>query len=436
MSTITVRSPVKKSARKKRAKPVDVVVATRSYGRGGKPRRPRLALQPRRFRGPVSLPGGLTRLPSFNTLTHDGRAWLEKYLHPPGRGGPCGMPDDDTSGRVLIGMRDEMVIAPPSNVGTGSWSVLFYVPPQPEVAAYGWRWLATGTPTALYTPDFILNMGQGNVGSTFWSNLQYNAENLRTTARSVTTRLIAPQTASQGVVSVAQTRSQPSQTGADSNVEDQDLVVQTMPFTGSGIRMMSQDSATWEAAKGSYSQLRLAQPVNRYTPAVQNTNIRLVEHSSSTRILQTPQWLTPHSFTSCFILYEGLSGSATVQFKDELSLEAQPVVGGGYTPFAVRGTPPDPDAIRLAGQITSTFPDAWPADANDLAGIIDVLRSLGAGALRVMGPVLSGMLSATPFAAFAPAAGVATNALAEMVHPQRRGTPYTTYTNQGPMTDF
>jgi hypothetical protein len=90
-------------------------------------------------------------------------------------------------------------------------------------------------------------------------------------------------------------------------------------------------------------------------------------------------------------IYRGLNGSASLQIKRILSLEAAPLESSSARPFV---TPPldfDPTALRLYYQISHKMSPIHPAEYNDFGSIIDhiarVVRSVATPLATIIGAI-------------------------------------------------
>lgn len=355
-------------------------------------------------------------------LSDTGRAWVEHYLHPPGRTPEMmrGYPDRALGATSKPYDRWDTPIAAPSDA-TDNWNCLCILLNNPSVPALilASKDLNFGTATwkPVYCPYFAAGRVPFQAGLNNFANIHSHT---RTIARSCTAYLNAPSLEDQGMIFTTQTHfsefahviTQPASTGAGlvkGQYIDLDSLLGPDGDITEKIMAASPSSSSRLARDGAFMPLALSEDSNDYEPVLPEQSLfAFVENRTGTPktwyfspngVVDDPTAATNmptgnDHMNMGIILFTGISTKATVDFKMVQSVETRSPAGSQMVYYATPSANPDMAALDAAAMIRNTYPDSFPSSYNDLGGIFNILKKIASPILDVIGSPLMDLLPA------------------------------------------
>lgn len=377
-----------------------------------------------------------TELP---TETPAGRAWAEKYLHPPSvkRNGYIATPDNNMCPVATLELDSIANISPIftiSSVQYYSTDLLFLQGSGARVVAY----VFVRTP-AIMSGNWILHpqtpavvFDQYDFDGSWGSDVSLQ----RLGYKSCTYYLNATQFNDQGTVTVAQfrpniftsTQTLPTDPTCSTPFEIQKRISSTadynsqiidlgridgggftgayVPSTTTMVQQSSPKAVSHMAREGAFVPQHWSQPINLFynQPDGQNgsefdmvqTYIRFIQADHSEHLLplfnsppSTPPTLAQMSdtvwsdFSWAYVFFAGLSvptgesmaNAPYITVKSYLGVEVQPSIKSSFVFFQTPAPIPDDRAIHVAAGLVHQKPDGFPSSANDFGSIIALAAS-------------------------------------------------------------
>jgi len=359
-----------------------------------------------------------------------GRAWLEKALHPPGNAiGPIqGMPDNEAFPSTVMEFRNTFTVAPPVTATT-TWNLLVCALPSAEVPLIAWSWNAGAAPPTTATQPTL----SGNPNYNF-SNWDSDVQRWRRLYGSLTCELNAPALSDQGMVYCAQQRLEiqdtvntaPANPGAQAQMLAQAVLLTSLPTTPSVLQQISPGFYKHRAKEGCFTVSGLCQPTNLYTSGTSKSVTAGTEaqygsnpQTSVTLNERSLAWIggannvqsgLSNNWSSSWVLFTGISISATVELKMIHAYELQAGLGSSFALFVEASAEPDTDAIDAYFALRHGMMDGYPASFNFFGSLMAGLTSLipriaswlapvGKAALPAIGQAIGQLGTAAPVAA-------------------------------------
>jgi hypothetical protein len=386
--------------------------------------------------------------------TDDGRKWAMSALHPceDALAVPSGIPDHTQVNVVTPSFRNTTNIAAPTAVAGNTWDLQIVTLPIPEVD-YIWRWRdnaeATWSGWTLVRPSTFPGNANGTattLGSNGYSKYRYQG-------RGYTFHHIASATTNEGVIVAGQIDSiaSPPQTAVSataktaSNFENPGFVEYKVPSSSQELTQQDSLAVEWNAPKGAYMPLRFPNPVHQYVPAASGGVVTYEGDASApdsffivrsaltnggtavvnainvtpTATFTTPTDIPnagnmgfgaslPGNIFSGVVFFLGIDKSASVQVKSRMHLECQvDTAGAAVQPFVHSSPVLDTEAIDVVAKVGQVQSHAYPADFNDLGGILGsiwgAIKSIAkpilhpfieeAGSIPIVGGLAQGLAS-------------------------------------------
>jgi hypothetical protein len=342
--------------------------------------------------------------------TAHGVSFLEKHLHPPGGAitGIDGVPDRDALSSVPMEYRLAYTEGPPTD-GTGNWSCLAVTLPSVKTQAVVFKWrvndpIFPSRPTLQTNTNFVWE--DALIRNTF--------ARTRGVSRSTTVYFNAPALADQGTVYACQQRaavtySIPTQaptSGITYPAAKADIG--RLDRDGEFITMMS-PKALMTLAKGLagdgggvYTSNGFSQPTLPYKESGASALGAITpEGGFQTGWRGLVRWEFPtggstgevdlgpqiafDDFSFSYILFVGISETASLEFKHYYGLEAVPAPRSPFCPFLTPGAEPDEKAMESAYKIRFHMQDAYPSSRNFLGALGGILSKVAPVALNLLG---------------------------------------------------
>jgi hypothetical protein len=321
----------------------------------------------------------------------EGVAFLEKHLHPPGyTPGVEGVPDRDGMASVVVDYKDAFTVSKPAT-GTGNWNCLLLSAPNLQASSYYWTWRDGDTSMGTAQVHKIPAVLAGTL------NVTPNISRIRPIARSTTAYLNAPALADQGMVYGVQWKPNISadikEVSTSVYLPVADLFANKLPADGDAIVGMSSKAYMGKAREGCYISHSYTQPTVSYkdtstrTVALASSQVAYTVHLHyQDGISDAATEFVPFSqeggyqyddMSAGWILFKGLSDTASVEFKVFYMIEACVPQASSWAPFVTDGAIPDGRAMDNAYKIRHYMQDAYPSANNFLGALGSVLSKIG-----------------------------------------------------------
>lgn len=331
--------------------------------------------------------------------TDSGRAWVEKAIHPPGMplSRICGMPDNEAFPSTVVEMRNTNTVVAPTMVSTDTtWNCLLLTLPGPEAPVLVWKWSATAvSPTAdmavgANRPVILYNT---NYNFTSWA---LDVSRWRMLYGSLTVELNAPEILNQGMVYCAQQRMEIGLNGIENaqnntiGLTAQQVLLSQLPTNPSLLAQISPGFYKQLAREGVFTVQGLAQPTNLYQAGAEvfATIGTAANHTPATGTYgcapignRAVTWGSPYSccagvstnWSSSWVLFTGISQSATLELKSIHGYEMQAGVGSSFQLFVEPSAEPDSLAVDAYYSIRHGMADGYPAKFNFLGSLLSFI---------------------------------------------------------------
>lgn len=385
-------------------------------------------------------------------VSEQGLRWAIEHLDPCGVPFTSpGVPDYSTGTRHVKTTRFGAAIPPPAGIAEeATWDLLIMTLPYTDTPFFHYKKLSTEPWPVLDSLDsmqvfmqsFLIDsrpsQGDAESKATFWALPEYQNNNkiadqysaVRPISRGLTTEIIGPNLFKGGRVYSGQFMPNFLNPVADAPVLNFSGA-QTDPYPGRktalylpplGPQYLVEGDPLYQerdAMCGDYNVTR-THSVTGVCPMQSTSSISAVCFGSEYLAIASPAgfqepnsvvfWLAggepmvsmpAMGLNTSIVYYTDLNATQSVRFKYRGSVEGVPRLSGPYAELGKVAIEADPAAVQLVADIVNTLPHSYPADYNDLGGLMGVLGSIlkhagmpllqgiGAAGIPVLSPVVS-----------------------------------------------